>query len=166
MSKIKTLHGTYMEPAGYYVIGDDGEPLGISLCTDCFIDNLKRENPLADMSDIQGQEPIGYWHETDTPVHCESCEALLVTTLTEYGVRYVQSLINEGASAPLRDAWMRAFDLDEYCGNCGDQLTYETSSHNLNELCDEKALLPMRCCFCYNELFDESCDCDGEGDQS
>jgi hypothetical protein len=80
---VGVVDGTYTDPAGYYPYENDGEPADVALCGACF-----NRNPA-------NGEPIGYWHETDFPVHCYSCEILIVTTLTRDGKEYVQEQIAE-----------------------------------------------------------------------
>ena len=55
-------------------------------------------------------EPISYHHETDTPVHCDSCEALIFTSLTKDGQDYVVDTIIDGRGrVEIRESWLRAW---------------------------------------------------------
>lgn len=94
-------NGSMRDPNGYYPVAG-GELVGIAMCAEC-ADNGDRMGAALEGDDW---EPTGYWHETDYPVHCDSCEALIVTTLTEEGRAYVADAIasGEGRKAVL-DAW-------------------------------------------------------------
>ena len=49
-----------------------------------------------------------YSPETPEPVHCDSCEDLLMTILTEEGEKYVRETIKEGNHKPnILDMWKR-----------------------------------------------------------
>ena len=98
-------HASPFDPNGYYpVVGND--IVGIALCVDC-ADNGDRMGAA-----IEGDEwePISYHHETDCPVHCDSCEALIFTTLTKDGQNYVVDAIIDGSGrAEVKRAWMTAW---------------------------------------------------------
>jgi hypothetical protein len=82
--------GSIYNPNGYYVV-TGGEVIGIALCRDC-ADNGDRLGASLAGDDW---EPISYHHEPDAPVHCDSCEALIVTSLTPDGHAYIQEAIEE-----------------------------------------------------------------------
>ena len=60
MNTLNVIHGTYTSPAGYWIIGDDGEPLGDAYCIPCMLSNMKHDNAFASESDI----PVSYTHLT------------------------------------------------------------------------------------------------------
>jgi hypothetical protein len=96
---VRIVDGDYHNPAGYHVFGD-GEFTDVTLCTDCYA----HDNALGH------DEPIGYWHETDTPIHCTTCDALLVTTLTRHGVEWVRDAIASSYGRnEIKRAWSIAF---------------------------------------------------------
>lgn len=77
-------YGSMWQPNGYYpIVGD--HILGIVYCAEC-ADNGDRAGAALAGDDW---EPISYHHETDYPVHCDPCTALVVTTLTKEGREYV-----------------------------------------------------------------------------
>jgi|APCry1669189883_1035261.scaffolds.fasta_scaffold02551_3 hypothetical protein len=98
-------HASPFDPNGWYIVVGD-EILGIAQCAEC-----------AENGDLAGAalagdfwEPISYHHETDTPVHCDSCEALIVTGLTPEGRDYVSEAVLSRQGRPeVLDAWAIAF---------------------------------------------------------
>ena len=98
---VAIIHGSYREPAGYHVFADDGSGYtDVTLCTDCYAhDNAPDRD-----------EPIGYWHETDSPIHCTACDALLVTTLTRDGIEWLRDAIASPYGRDnIKSAWRDAF---------------------------------------------------------
>jgi len=98
-------HASPFDPNGYYIVVD-GEVIGTAQCCDC-ADNGDRAGAAIEGDDW---EPISYHHETDTPVHCDSCEALIVTSLTNDGINYVRDAIASGdGRAEVLEAWATAW---------------------------------------------------------
>ena len=64
--------------------------------------------------------------ETDTPVHCETCRALLVFPLTNDGRRYVTDALNDAdGDADVLAAWRAVYgdECGPSCDDCGDIIT-------------------------------------------
>jgi hypothetical protein len=104
---ISIIYGTYSTPAGYYLFSPDGFGyLDLTLCKDCYssLDDRCDE-------DCADDEPIGYWHETDAPVHCTACYALLVTSLTRDGVEWLRdAIVSPHGRDYIKRAWITAFE--------------------------------------------------------
>ena len=76
----------------------------VTLCGDCYSEEYgdTRNN----------DEPLGYWQESDTPWHCDNCEALIVTGLTSDGVEYVREAIENADGRPeILAAWAAGLDV-------------------------------------------------------
>lgn len=102
-------HASPFDPNGYYVVVGE-EILGVAMCCEC-ADNGDRAGAA-----LAGDEwePISYHHETDAPVHCDSCEALIFTTLTEDGQDYVVEAVEDHRESgrgrvEILTAWIRAW---------------------------------------------------------
>lgn len=98
-------HASPFNPNGYYIVVG-GEVIGVAQCCDC-ADSGDRAGAAIDGDEW---EPISYHHETDTPVHCDSCDALIFTALTPDGKEYVRDAIasGDGTEAVLQ-AWATAW---------------------------------------------------------
>ncbi len=92
----------YAEPNGYYVFQHE-TPI-MALCADCA--KVERTESVFAGADF---EPLGAG-ETDTPTHCEKCEALIIENLTSDGVEYVREALAENTRRPeVLAAWREAF---------------------------------------------------------
>jgi len=90
---IEIVEGSIYNPAGYYVF--ENETGLFPVCRNCAPAEIPEE-----------WEPLGYWHEVDSPEHCYECEALIYQTLTPDGVAFVQESIAEGDGRPeILEVW-------------------------------------------------------------
>lgn len=88
---------------GYYpVIGDD---ILNPLCADCFA-----ENPTEDYEEL-GEDSTYTWdYDYDTPTHCCSCEALILTQLSKDGYWYIMEyLIDPRNWNKVTATWITAY---------------------------------------------------------
>ncbi len=91
----------FTDPNGYYLFARDGSGYVGILCDDCAA--------TADLDDSVELEPAGA-NETDTPTHCDRCEALIVEALTDEGIEYVRQALEEADGRPeVLAAWLQAF---------------------------------------------------------
>lgn len=91
--------GSYWTPNGYYAL--IGDVFVGPYCPECW----KRDDVAT-----PDYETVTWDHETDTPVHCDLCRALLVTSLTRDGVEYVRDAIAENTGdADVLAVWGMAF---------------------------------------------------------
>lgn len=92
---------TLANPSGYYVFNNGGDHLG-TVCAE-HDDTVTSDRGL-------DFEPLGYWVELDNPIHCDYCEALIVTRLTREGVEYVVEALDYPTGRPnVLAAWKRGF---------------------------------------------------------
>ena len=59
--------------------------------------------------DIGEMESLGYFLESDTPMHCAECGRPLQCSLTDYGVDYVREAIEDGERC-CRELWPILFE--------------------------------------------------------
>ena len=90
---------------GYQLFDEDGTP-GAALCDECGKEHLSLEQ-------LQGPNvsPIGgLYGETDSPTHCENCEALIYQPLTSDGVEYVREAVKSNSGRPeVLATWREAY---------------------------------------------------------
>ena len=98
-------HASPFDPNGYYVVV--GEEMTETLyCVDC------AENGDRAGAALEGDEwePVTSDDASDYPMHCSSCEALILTSLTQYGKNYVAERIAAADGAPeILLAWKTAW---------------------------------------------------------
>lgn len=127
---VEFVPSTYANPAGYYLAAFcyDG-----AVCVRCYGDyaDYARDN----------DEPVGHWHETDAPVHCEGCGALLETTLTRDGVAYVlEALDSNSGDLAVLAAWREAYGDDLPKCPCGNLAVWHKQGNLwLCDFCDTHA---------------------------
>lgn len=97
-------HSNSTNPNGYQLF--DGDTPGARLCDGCAKERLSLEQ-------LQGPNvsPLGNLSgDTDSPSHCDFCEALIYEPLTPDGVEYVRDAVenNEGRPEVLA-AWREAY---------------------------------------------------------
>jgi hypothetical protein len=124
-TSVNYIGSTYANPAGYYIAAFDYQ---LAVCAGCYT-GAEDASGMEELGDLD--EPIGYWHETDAPVHCDACGALLETSLTFDGVKYVVEALADGSGdRAVLDAWNAAFrDVLPRCG-CGNGARWYYDSAN------------------------------------
>jgi len=96
-------HSRYFDANGYYVFIDETPVM--PLCDQC-----AKENYSLEQLNTANFSPLGQDGETDSPTHCELCEALIVEPLTPYGIEYVRDAIAANDGRPeILAAWKMAY---------------------------------------------------------
>lgn len=104
----------YADPSGAFAFAADGSGYLATQCRRC----------LSDGGDAVEFESLGYWVELDGPLHCDDCEALIVTALTNEGRDEVrQALTHADGRNEVLAAWSVGFagylEDASHCEACG-----------------------------------------------